>query len=158
MNNQFYKDLEQGKIGERIVLDALSSYTHTCLIEDISDLKEYRYKGDIRLTDKNGNQLFIEVKTDSRIADTGNVLCEDEVYFKDGDYYGHANMNCKCDIYAVVSQEEQKIYFIDFSILKQHYRQGEFKQINHSAQITYAYLLPLGVLRKLGGLLGVVKY
>ena len=62
------------------------------------------------------------------------------------------------DIYAVVSQEERKIYFIDFSILKQIYRRFELKEIHHPAQTTIGYLVPIGNIRSHNGLLGEVAY
>ena len=62
---------------------------------------------------KNNKVYFIEVKNDSRIADTGNVLCEEEVYYKKNDYYGKGNMYSNADVFAIVSKQNQKIYFIN---------------------------------------------
>ena len=40
-------------------------------------------KGDIVAVDKaTGEKIFIEVKGDTRIGETGNVLLEDEVYYR----------------------------------------------------------------------------
>lgn len=46
---------------------------------------------------------FIEVKDDSRIADTGRVLCEERVCYKDGDYFQKGFMYSDYDIFCVVS-------------------------------------------------------
>ena len=62
------------------------------------------------------------------------------------------------DIYTVVSEPERKIYVIDFKILKEIYKKGEFKRINHYAQFTDAYLLSLGMIKKYGGLIDTIEY
>ena len=46
---------------------------------------------------------FIEVKDDSRIADTGNVLCEERVFFREGNYYQKGFMYNDYEIFCVVS-------------------------------------------------------
>ena len=114
--------------------------------------------GDIKAIDKSGKEIYIEVKNDSRIADTGNVVCEEEVYYKERDYIGKGNMFCDNDIFAVVSQSEHKIYVIDYKILQANYRKGEYKEIVHSQQTSYCYLLPLTEIKKLGGLIAIVDY
>ena len=62
------------------------------------------------------------------------------------------------DIYAVVSQAERKIYFIDFSILKQIYRKGSLFERKHATQTTIGYLVNLATIKKHNALLGVVCY
>ena len=65
-------------------------------------------------------------------------------------------MESDYDIYTIVSESERKIYVLDFKELKRIYRRGEFKQINHPAQITYCYLLPLGLAKK--AMIEVIDY
>ena len=158
MLNQFNKDLEIGKRAEDIVFQVFSSLDTKHKFEMISGFRDFFYMGDIVALDESGKATYIEVKNDSRIADTGNVLCEEEVYYKRHDYYGKGNMECDCDIYAVVSEEQRKIYVIDFKVLKSNYRKGIYKEIEHPQQITYCYLLPLSEIKRLGGLISVVNY
>lgn len=159
MLDNFYSDLAIGKQGEEIVKNALAALTTDFTFEDVSNNRSFFYCGDIKAIDKNsGKEYFIEVKNDSRIADTGNILCEDEVYYKNCDYYGKGNMQSDSDIFAIVSQAENKIYLIDFKILQANYRLGEYKAIEHKQQITYCYLLPIGTIKRLGGLLAIVNY
>lgn len=158
MLNNFKNDLMVGKRAEEIVFQVFSSLDSEHKYEMISGFREMFYKGDIVALDKNGKATYIEVKNDSRIADTGNVLCEEEVYYKKHDYYGKGNMECDCDIYAVVSEEQRKIYVIDFEVLKSNYRKGIYKEIEHPQQTTFCYLLDLYTLKKLGGLISVVNY
>lgn len=158
MTNQFYTDLEKAKAAEVLVCNVLSSLDTSRNYELVGAERQYFYKGDIKATDKKGNEIFIEVKDDSRIAETYNVLCEEEVYYKQHDYYGKGNMQSDYDIYAVVSKQQRKIYVIDFKCLQQIYRKGEYKEIQHPQQTTYCYLLNLGTIKKLGGLIATLDY
>ena len=156
LSTQFYRDLEAAKTAEKIVFDSLSSSGYN--VEDVSNDREYWYKGDIKLTSSTGEVFFIEVKDDGRIADTGNVLCEHQVYYKEGNYCEKGNMFCDSDILAVVSKKEQKIYFIDFHILKEKYKQGTYKEIDHPAQTTYCYLVDLATLTTWKAILGKMLF
>jgi hypothetical protein len=158
MLENFNRDLEIGKRAEQIVFEVSSALDSDRKYEMVGGVSEFFYMGDIVALDKDGKPTYIEVKNDSRIADTGNVLCEEEVYYKRHDYYGKGNMECDCDIYAVVSEEQRKIYVIDFKVLKSNYRKGIYKEIEHPQQITYCYLLDLNILKRLGGLISVVSY
>lgn len=51
MLTDFYNDLEKAKIAEAIALEQLQAYYDYWTLEDISDIKEYRYLGDIKATD-----------------------------------------------------------------------------------------------------------
>lgn len=158
MLKDFFKDLALAKPAEQQVLNTLSSLAPNYIFDDVSNIKEYRYKGDIRATAADGTVYFLEVKNDSRIADTGNVLCEYENYIKDGGYFIKGNMQSDYDFYCIVSEQQRKIYIIDFTILKANYTKGKHKVIPHYDQDTYCYLLPLLELKKLGGLVTVLDY
>lgn len=159
MLRDFIKDLNKAKQGEHIVYSVLSSLYPNYSWEDVSDIREYRYRGDIRATDKaTGQKFYFEVKDDSRIAETANILCEEENYLKETDRYIDGGMRADNDYYCVLSQKERKIYIFDFKILQQIYKQGSFKDIEHADQITYCYLLPIGTAKKAGALKKVINY
>lgn len=158
MLRDFYKDMNKARAAEQLVLNKLSSLATGWRFDDVSQIREYRYKGDIKATGSNGQVIFLEVKNDSRIADTGNVLCEYENYIKDGGYYIKGNMFSDYDLYCIVSEQQRKIYIIDFTILKQNYTRGSHKVIQHYDQDTYCYLLPLLDVKRLGGLVAVLDY
>lgn len=159
MLDNFKKDLEKGKAAEEIVYRVFSSLDDTHDFKMVGDNPMFYYSGDILAIDKNtGKEIFIEVKNDSRIADTNNVLCEEEVYYKKHDYYGRGNMDSDCNIYAVVSEEQRKIYVINFKVLKSNYRRGEYKVIEWPQQTTFCYLLNINDLKSYGGLINVVNY
>jgi len=132
MVNNFFIDLDNAREGERIVREELSKLLPHYKFENVSNNRAYWHKGDIKATDEEtGDSVFIEVKQDSRIADTGNVLCEDKVY-----YYGRGlkdgNMYSSYEIYSIVSTSARRIWFIDFSVLQSIYKKsGTYKQINH---------------------------
>lgn len=157
--SQFQIDLNNAKEGEHIVLEVLSSLCEDYRFEDCSSDQACFHKGDIKAIDKEtGDITFIEVKSDSRVSDTKNILCEEENYFKECGYYVKGNMYSDYEIYCVLSKEERKIYMIDFAVLRANYRKGDFKAINHPTQISYSYLLPLGTLKKYGGLIATIDY
>lgn len=157
--SSFYTDLEKGRRAEQIVLNTFRKLTNKYQFEDVSNNKEYYYKGDIRAIGANANcPIFIEVKNDEAIAKTKNFLCEEEVYNKDGDYYVKGNMSCESNIYCVVSEAERLIYVLDFWKLKEIYKKGEYKVIPHTTQITYCYLLELCRAKQWGALIDIIKY
>lgn len=158
MLTEFNKDLEAARGAEYLVLQELSKRDKSIQFQWVGDQPEYYYKGDIIATAADGKQYFIEVKNDSRIADTYNVLCEDEVYYKKSGYFGKGGMYNTTDIYCVVSEQQKKIYVIDFKVLQSNYRNYEFKIIRHKDQDTYAYFMPIGKIRKYGGLLATIEY
>lgn len=159
MLKDFKRDFEVGKAAERIVLDTFASLTTDYTFVDVSNDSSCYYKGDIKAVAADGTELYIEVKNDSRIADTGRVLCEEEVYMKNSDYFSKGNMSCNCDYYCIVSESEKRIYVLDFKVLKSIYKKyGEFKVIHHPQQDTYAYLLDLCWAKSKGALIHKINY
>lgn len=159
MYNQFRKDLAQAKGAEELVLKTFSSLSDAYIFEDVSNDCMSFYKGDIKATEKaTGKEIYIEVKNDSRIADTQRVLCEEENYFKNYGYYKDGGMHNDTDIYVVVSASEQKIYVMDFDVLKKNYKSGYYMEINHPTQICYCYLLDLCRVKQYGGLIQIIDY
>lgn len=154
----FYSDLAKAKGAENIVRETFSQLASGYTFEDCSNDKECYYRGDIRAIAPDGREIYIEVKDDSRIHETHNVLCEYEVYYKESDYYGKGNMKSNYDIYCVVSQQERKIYVLDFSVLSKVYTKGYHKVIRHYDQDTYCYLCNISMLRKLGAVIDIVTY
>ena len=154
--SQFRQDLEAAKPAEQLVTNYLMANGYE--VQDVSTDPLSYYRGDLKIVQPNGEQIFVEVKNDSRIADTQNILCEEEVYFKETNTYGTGNMESNYDYIAVVSQSEQKIYWIDFSKLKEIYKRGEYRIINHPQSTTYCYLLPLYRAKQWGALIKTTKY
>ena len=160
MVKNFEKDLAAAKEAEYLVekyFRLLGSDTYE--FRNVSEDLDYYYIGDLLAFDADGRRLGIEVKDDSRIAETGNVLCEERVYYIHGDYEGKGNMQSNYDIYCIVSKSEKKIYIIDFKKLKKIYRTfGMLKEIPHPDQITYCYLLPLWVVKQQGAFIAEIDY
>lgn len=154
----FYEDLANGKEAEQLVVEVFSSLTEDYKFESVGDKREFFYKGDIKAIAADGREIFIEVKDDSVICKTQNILCEEEVYYKSCDYYGKGNMKANYDIYVVVSKQERKMYVINFETLHSIYKQGDYKEIEHPSQITYCYLLPLGVAKRVGAIITTIEY
>lgn len=157
MLSNFRRDLNNAREAEILVLQLLAGATDDYDFFWVGDNREYFNKGDIKAIDKNtGKEIFIEVKDDSRIADTGNVLCEEEVDYID--YSVKGNIYNEFNVYVVVSKQQKRIYVIDGEVLKANYKQGYKKYIPHGEQSTDAYLLPLWKLRELGGVIATINY
>lgn len=154
----FKTDLVKGHRAEQVVKDVFTSLTDKYTFTDVSNNPSYYHKGDLLALAADGRQIFIEVKNDEVIHKTGNVLCEEEVYYKEADYFKDGYMYSGYEIYVVVSEPERKIYIIDFKVLKSIYRKGENKIINHYAQYSDVYLVPIGFIKQNGGLIDVIEY
>lgn len=63
------------------MLDVFRSLTEEYSFIDVSNDRAYFNKGDIKAIAADGREIMIEVKADSRIAQTRNVLCEEENYW-----------------------------------------------------------------------------
>jgi hypothetical protein len=140
-----------------LVKDVLSSLCDSYNFCLVGCQREYYHKGDIKATAADGSEVFIEVKDDSRIADTGRVLCEEKVFFNNG-HEQEGFMHSDYEIFCIVSQPERKMYFIDFDVLKNIYKKGEFKLLHHPEQYSECYLLELCHVKKYGGLIKVLSY
>ena len=158
MSKQFNKDLAVARVVEELVKNTLAALTTEYTFKNVGDQPQYFHKGDIMALGENQVRM-IEVKNDSRIHETHNILCEEENYFKEGGYYAKGNMYSDYDIYCVVSQAERKMYFFDFKVIRDNYkRYGEFKFKNHYDQESYFYTLPIGRVKQLGGLIRILEY
>ena len=88
---------------------------------------------------------MVEVKNDTVIGSTGRILCEEEVFYKEGGYFKIGFMYNDYDIYVVVSEDTRQLYFLDFAKLKAIYKKyGYFKKFDYPTQSSDTYLVELG--------------
>ena len=127
----FKTDLVKGHRAEHIVKEVFTALTDKYTFEDVANNPSCYHKGDILATAADGRKIYIEVKNDEVIHKTSNVLCEEEVYYKDSDYYKDGFMYNDYEIFCVVSEPERKIYVIDFKVLKEHYRKGHYMRLSY---------------------------
>lgn len=158
MISTFYNDLEKAQKAEQLVLNVFSGLTDKYNFFAVGDQREYFHKGDIIAEAANGKEHFIEVKDDSCIGRTHNVLCEEEVFYNSIGDFIPGNMYSDYEIYCVVSQSTRKIYVIDFKVLKRIYHKGKYAAIQHKEQTTYCYLVPLAMIQKEGGMIAEIDY
>lgn len=154
MTFEFFRDLEAAKPAENLVKEYLTSLG--LKVEDVSDNPFYYHKGDLKVSLPIGD-LFIDVKDDRKIAKTGNVFAEEWTTCENG-YNAAGFMHRAYDVLAVVSQEEKKIYFIDFPKLKSFYKKFEVGECRTSTQTTLGYKVPLGNIKAHGAMMGIVCY
>lgn len=154
---QFEIDLARGQKAEHLVMQVLSQLTNEYTFTHIGNLPDFYHRGDI-LAQGNGEFIYLDIKDDTVIHETYNVLVEEEVYFKDSDYYKKGFAYSDYDILCVLSRAARKMYFIDFKKLKEFYKQGEYKRINHADQFSECYLVPLGLIRRKGAMVKELNY
>ena len=158
MLKKFSGDLRRAKVGERIVMQVLQSvYGNDYDFNDVSDNKEYWHKGDIEIV-RDGKTKYLDVKMDSRIAQTGNILCEDEVYFVESDSYQPGCIHSDYDYLAIISVEAKRIWIVDNHELQQHYKEGREFACRHEEQTTYGYLFPLYRAKTYGMIKAIIDY
>ncbi len=92
MLKDFEKDLELGRKAEFLALDVFRKIAPACRFVHVGADKACYYKGDIKAITLDGKETYIEIKDDKCIWKTGNVLCEDEVFYKERGYFGRGNM------------------------------------------------------------------
>lgn len=156
MLSRFSADLAAAKEAEQLVKEAIAAAGYQVL--DVSEDPQYYHTGDLKIILPSGER-FVEVKDDSRISDTKNILLEEEVYYKESGRLVQGNMYSNYDIYAVVSKKERLIYFFDFSMLKQIYKRfGTYKTIQHPEQYSNCYLLELCRAKQFGALIAKINY
>ncbi len=92
MSYDFWNDLSAAKKIEQKALEVFQHLDAEHSYIDVSNQEEYYHKGDIKAIAADGTEYMLEVKGDSRIHETGNVLCEEENYWFDKGNYTKGNM------------------------------------------------------------------
>lgn len=160
----FKEDLAAAKPAERMVRLALESAYEgkDVTFEDVSDEKECRYKGDIKVCLGNGKAQYIDVKDDGVWARSGNLLAEDMVWYCNSGKQDGFMRHAKYNIVAYHSKKLSKILLIDFKKWKAEYKKpnnGWYKVIPHGGtQTTYGYLNPIEKMKELGVVMMEIDY
>lgn len=156
---------KEGKQAEQLVKDYLTDRGYT--VQDVSEEQD-NYQNDIDfIVQKDGRTSKIEVKLDTRLAETQNIAFEDVFYLKDKEsgqtetregYYHYS----QCDFLIFVSSADNSLYMVHFAKLKE---QEEALQREFKSKKFYSYtdkcqktmkVISVEVL-KANGLLSVVK-
>lgn len=123
---------KEGKQAEQIVKDYLIGRGYT--VQDVSEEQD-NYQNDIDfIVQKDGRTSKIEVKLDTRLAETQNIAFADVFYLKDKEtgqtetregYYHYS----QCDFLIFVSPADRNLYMVHFAKLKEQEEalQQEFK-------------------------------
>ena len=111
----------EGKQAEQLVKDFLTNRGYA--VQDVSeDCDNYQNDVDF-IVQKDGRTNKIEVKLDTRLAQTQNIAFEDVFYLKDKEsgkaeskqgYYHYS----QCDFLIFVSPDDNNLYIVHFAKLK----------------------------------------
>ena len=123
---------KEGKQAEQLVKDYLTDRGYT--VQDVSEEQD-DYQNDVDfVVQKDGRTSKIEVKLDTRLAETQNIAFEDVFYLTDKEtgqtetregYYHYS----QCDFLIFVSPADRNLYMVHFAKLKEQEEslQQEFK-------------------------------
>lgn len=138
-SNYFVLKNKEGKQAERLVKDFLLNRGYT--VQDVSEEQE-NYQDDVDfIVQKDGRTSKIEVKLDTRLAETQNIAFEDVFYLKDKEtgqtetragYYHYS----QCDFLIFVSPADNSLYIVHFAKLK---KQEEVLQQEFKSRKFYSY-------------------
>lgn len=114
-STNFLKAKRVGDQGERLVANWMQQLGYT--VEDVSMNREYFSKDIDFIVTKGEEQMTLEVKTDQRMADSGNILLEIQVDVeknKDGWY-----RYCQASHLFFVDIRQKQVHCVRFAELKQ---------------------------------------
>jgi hypothetical protein len=158
MVENFYEDLAAARKAEQLVLEVLrNTNTEDYIFNDVSEDPEYFHRGDIEIWDDFfGYHIYMDVKDDGCISKTGNILAEHRVWYADAGWQQGFMQNSTYDYIAYVSQQDNKIYILNFHQWKRFYKTNYKRHIeiphyknDKKTQTTDAYLMSLETARKL---------
>lgn len=86
---EYKEKLKEGLWYENYIVEKIkkSLLSYGWEVRHITDKDENFEKGDIELTASDGERMYIEVKYDKRMKDTGNLYIEYEELASDGNWY-----------------------------------------------------------------------
>ena len=143
--NDFYDDLARGKRGEKLVYDALTA--RGSIITDLRDDREARFNDIDFLLEKDGKTTTLEVKTDFRSEETGNLFIEYENSNNKSHKYKGWYCYCKAQYLCFVQETARKAYIVLFDELKQTLKKNTFRTANSKNAV--GFLFPLTRLAQL---------
>lgn len=122
--NDFYTEKQKGKMGEETVKALLE--LNGFKVSDVSTNSTYFHCGDL-IAEKDNKQVFVEVKTDTAAAHTGNLVIElitNKALNKDGWFRVST-----ADKFAFYLIETNEVILIDANELKSNYKQALIRLI-----------------------------
>lgn len=142
------KDLNRGAIGERVAWDILIKSDKTRTVVDVRDDKTFQqYDVDFLWETTSRQFIWIEVKTDFKAHETGNIVYE----VSTSGNIGCAEKTCaKYIMYYVVGNET--MYYISCEKLRDFVKSHTLKEYNMGDNAK-GYLIPIDDLKSAGVIL-----
>ena len=146
--DDFYKDLSRGKRGEKLMFDALTARGHT--VEDLRDNAEARSKDiDFRVFNKNSSTMTtLEVKTDERSEETGNLFIEYSNTNNRSHNYKGWYYYCEAEYIAFIQEHNHKAHIVLMEELRENIKKTGYRTA--SSYNACGFLMPITKLETLG--------
>ena len=143
------KHADQGKVGETAVLEYLESTGKFERVRDVSMVPLHQRRGVDIIAELNGKEIWFDVKTDTYIEGTGNVVWE-LLEKAEESKLGWA-LTSKSHWLAIFVPQTQEILFARMKDVQrcviQHWKQLKPYKSPHTAYNTLGMLLPVRILR-----------
>lgn len=139
----FKEDLRSGYFGEYAVWNALNHQAYIKCVVDVRDDKLFQsYDVDFLVEFSDRQFYWLEVKTDYRTHETGNIVYE---------VLTSGNIGCyekmKAQIIAYYIPQNGNIYLFDVAKLRKHTKERGY-QLRKISSDTDGYLIPLAELER----------
>lgn len=138
--DNFYKDLQTGKRGERLVKTALEARNHTVI--DLSDDREAQRKDiDLLLVNPQQQRTTLEIKNDVRSESTGNVFIETyNIRNKSHSLQGWL-FYCAAEFMCFLQETSKRAHIVALSDIKEAIKTNKYKEV--STATTKGILIPV---------------
>lgn len=141
----FTSDLDVGHIGERIAWDILNEISNVIQIVDVRKDKRYQAADIDLMFETTTKQFFyVEVKTDKRMNETGNIIYETKTTENVG-----CMVKTKADYLFQYDYVGHIMYVIDIKRLRDFVNKRRFTEVKISDD-TRGYLIPIADLKENG--------
>jgi hypothetical protein len=146
MANLFETQLSRGKVGEEFFIETMKERGN--LVEDLRDKKEYQKQDiDFRIQNPEGKFTLVEVKTDYRMNQTGNIFLERVIEYREGNEALGWFAYTRADYLAFVDGITKEIYIYQTAALKEWINKHSpyMRRCNDGYKTVYGYCVPKNV-------------
>ena len=142
--DNFYKDLEDGKRGEKLVAAALTARGH--IVTDMSDNLDYRRKDiDLLLENKQKQITTLEVKNDMRSETTGNLFIETYNVRNQSHSFKGWYFYCEAYYLCFLQETSKAAHIVAFDDLRQAIAATNYREVSTAS--TKGILVPVDALK-----------
>lgn len=144
--DDFYLDLQRGKRGEKLVIDALTARGHK--VDDVSDNWKYRRNDiDLLLENKQKQTATLEIKNDQKSEYTGNVFIETYNSNNQSHSYKGWFFYCRADFICFLQENKGAAHIVALDDIRKAIENNRYRTANSIN--ASGYLMPIEDIKQL---------